>query len=119
MRDIYIGPHPQSASFTLKTLTKKHKTVITTSIHNAAKAGKQKLCILIATLEAASHLCHCDSGPTTESLAANVLQYLSMAITHRTSTNIIQKTAAQYYTNEVHANRVSICEEFTCGSVQQ
>jgi hypothetical protein len=37
-RDIYIEPHPSSASFPLKKVTEKHQTVITTSMHNAAKA---------------------------------------------------------------------------------
>jgi hypothetical protein len=42
-------------------------------MHNAAKAWKQKLCILIATLEAGV-VCCWNSGLTTESLAVNKLK---------------------------------------------
>jgi hypothetical protein len=38
-----MGPHLPSTSFTLKTVTAKHETVITTSTHNAAKAGKPEI----------------------------------------------------------------------------
>jgi hypothetical protein len=116
-RDIYIGRYHSSVSFPLKTVTEEHQTVTTTSIHNSVRAWKQKLCILIAALEAASCLCCWDSGLTTESSAVSVLRLLWTAIMYRTNTNTI-RLAAQYYTNNVCASTVSVREDFTCGSVQ-